>query len=110
MPSQKTLKAQKIRRLIRDKTLEILHDYDFILSPTTPTPPFNIGENIKDPIVMYLEDIFTVQAALAGIPAISLPLGNNAAGLPLALQLSGKCFDEAGLLAFSKYFLELSKN
>lgn len=103
-------KAQKIRRLIRDKTLEILHDYDFILSPTTPTPPFNIGENIKDPIVMYLEDIFTVQAALAGIPAISLPLGNNAAGLPLALQLSGKCFDEAGLLAFSKYFLELSKN
>jgi aspartyl-tRNA(Asn)/glutamyl-tRNA(Gln) amidotransferase subunit A len=102
-------KAQKIRRMIRDKTVEILHDYDFILSPTTPTPAFNIGENMKDPIVMYLEDIFTVQAALAGIPAISLPLGNNAAGLPLALQLSAQTFNETGLLKFSKYFLERSK-
>jgi len=103
-------KAQKIRRLIRDKTNEILDSYDFILSPTTPTPAFNIGENMKDPIVMYLEDIFTVQAALAGIPAISLPMGNNSSGLPLALQLTGKSFDEGGLLKFSKYFLELSKN
>ncbi len=103
-------KAQKIRRMIRDKTVEILHDYDFILSPTTPTPAFNIGDNMKDPIVMYLEDIFTVQAALAGVPAISLPLGNNKADLPLGLQLSAQAFNETELLKFSKYFLERSKN
>ena len=103
-------KAQKIRRLIQEKTHEILDHYDFILSPTAPTPAFNIGENMQDPIVMYLADIFTVQAALAGIPAISLPLGNNTNNLPLALQLSGRSFGETELLKFSKYFLELAKN
>lgn len=103
-------KAQKIRRLIQEKTHEILDHYDFILSPTSPTPAFNIGENMQDPIVMYLADIFTVQAALAGIPAISLPLGNNINNLPLALQLSGRSFGETELLKFSKYFLELAKN
>ncbi|OCX50732.1 glutaminyl-tRNA synthase (glutamine-hydrolyzing) subunit A [Mucilaginibacter sp. PPCGB 2223] len=103
-------KAQKTRRLIQEKTLEIVRDYDFILSPTTPTPAFGIAEIIKDPIVMYLEDIFTVQASLAGIPAISIPLGNNKAGLPLALQLITKSFNESGLFSFSKYVLELAKN
>ncbi len=103
-------KAQKIRRIIQDKTNEILKDYDFILAPTTPTPPFGIAENMKDPIVMYLEDIFTVQASLAGIPAISLPMGNNKNGLPLALQLITKSFGESDLFKFSKYVLELAKN
>ena len=103
-------KAQKIRRLIQEKTNEILKEYDFILLPTTPTPAFGIAENMKDPIVMYLEDIFTVQASLAGIPAISIPLGNNQQGLPLALQLITKAFDESSLLSFSKYVLELTKN
>ncbi len=103
-------KAQKIRRMIRDKTNQILSEYDFILTPTAPTPAFNIGENMQDPIVMYLADIFTVQASLAGIPAISLPIGNNDNGLPLALQVITKSFGEADLLKFSKYFLELSKN
>jgi len=103
-------KAQKTRRLIQEKTLEILKEYDFILAPTVPTPPFGIAENMKDPIVMYLEDIFTVQASLAGIPAISLPLCNNSQGLPLALQLITKSFNESGLFSFSKYVLELAKN
>lgn len=103
-------KAQKTRRLIQEKTLEILKEYDFILVPTVPTPPFGIAENMKDPIVMYLEDIFTVQASLAGIPAISIPLGNNSAGLPLALQLITKSFNESSLFSFSKYILELAKN
>ena len=103
-------KAQKIRRMIQDKTNEILNHYDFILIPTTPTPAFHIGENTHDPIVMYLADIFTVQASLAGIPAISLPFGNNKAGLPLGLQLLGRSFGEDELLKFSKYFLELPKN
>lgn len=103
-------KAQKIRRMIRDRTDEILKQYDFILIPTSPTPAFEIGEEIKDPVVRYLADIFTVQASLAGIPAISLPLGNNTDGLPLALQLLTKSFAESDLLKFSKYILELSKN
>jgi aspartyl-tRNA(Asn)/glutamyl-tRNA(Gln) amidotransferase subunit A len=103
-------KAQKIRRMIRDKTDEILNQYDFILMPTSPTPAFEIGEDIQDPVVRYLADIFTVQASLAGIPAISLPLGNNTGGLPLALQLLTKSFAEAELLKFSKYILELPKN
>ncbi|MEO6524701.1 MAG: Asp-tRNA(Asn)/Glu-tRNA(Gln) amidotransferase subunit GatA [Mucilaginibacter sp.] len=103
-------KAQRVRRMIRDKTNEILQNYDFILIPTSPTPAFPLGEKITDPTVRYLADIFTVQASLAGIPAISLPVGNNSAGLPLGLQLLTKSFAEAQLLQFSKYFLELSKN
>lgn len=95
-------KAQKVRRLIRDKTDEILKKYDFIMLPTTPTPAFTIGEGSDDPVVNYLADIFTVQASLAGIPAISLPAGNNSAGLPLGIQFLGKRFEEGDLLAFSK--------
>lgn len=101
-------KAQKVRRLIKDKTNEILSKYNFILTPTTPTAAFNIGEIVKDPIIMYLEDIFTVQAALAGVPAISLPVGNNAQGLPLGLQLLAPAFSESDLLNFSAYFLNLA--
>jgi len=103
-------KAQKVRRLIQTRTKEILNQYDFILAPTTPTPAFNIADHMKDPIVMYLEDIFTVQASLAGVPAISLPVRNNKDGLPLSLQLITKSFDESELLSFSKYVLELAKN
>lgn len=101
-------KAQKVRRLIKEKTEEILNNYHFILTPTTPTAAFNIGEIVKDPIVMYLEDIFTVQASLAGIPAISLPMGNNAQNLPLGLQLLAPAFAESELLDFSDYFLKLA--
>ncbi|MGB4775277.1 MAG: Asp-tRNA(Asn)/Glu-tRNA(Gln) amidotransferase subunit GatA [Daejeonella sp.] len=97
-------KAQKVRRLIRDKTDEILQQYDFILTPTTPTPAFSIGEKDDNPVIKYLADIFTVQASLAGLPAISIPAGNNKKGLPLGLQLIGKRFAEADLLAFARYF------
>jgi aspartyl-tRNA(Asn)/glutamyl-tRNA(Gln) amidotransferase subunit A len=100
-------KAQKVRRLIRDKTDQILNEYDFILIPTAPEPAFALGTQEKDPIVMYLSDIFTVQASLTGVPAISLPAGNNSKGLPLGLQLLTKHFNEQELLNFSKYFLEL---
>ncbi|MDF3077756.1 MAG: gatA [Sphingobacteriaceae bacterium] len=100
-------KAQKVRNIIRSKTEEILKDHDFILLPTTPTPAFGLGEKISDPLTMYLADIFTVQASLAGIPAISIPAGNNSAGLPLGLQFITKRFGETELLAFSKYYLEL---
>ncbi|MES3019792.1 MAG: Asp-tRNA(Asn)/Glu-tRNA(Gln) amidotransferase subunit GatA [Bacteroidota bacterium] len=100
-------KAQKVRRLIRDKTDEILSEFDFIMIPTAPTPAFNIGEASDDPVVNYLADIFTVQASLAGIPAISLPAGNNKDGLPLGIQFLGKRFEEGNLLSFSKDIEEL---
>ena len=77
-------------------------DVDVILTPTTPTPAFKFGENIDDPIAMYLNDIFTVTANLAGLPAISLPIKYNKDGLPLALQLFGKSFDEQTLLKGEK--------
>jgi len=100
-------KAQKVRRLIREKTDSILKEYDFILFPTAPEPAFAIGKGEKDPVVTYLSDIFTVQASLTGTPAISLPTGNNSKGLPLGLQLLARHFEEQELLNFAKYFLEL---
>ncbi|HTD98594.1 MAG TPA: Asp-tRNA(Asn)/Glu-tRNA(Gln) amidotransferase subunit GatA [Mucilaginibacter sp.] len=100
-------KAQKVRRLIKEMTDSLLEEYDFILSPTAPEPAFSIGRTEKDPVVMYLYDIFTVQASLAGVPAISLPVANNNKGLPIGLQLLGRRFAEQELLNFSKYFLEL---
>ena len=96
-------KAQKIRRLIKDKTNEMFDEYDFVISPTTPHTPFEIGKKQTDPTVMYLEDIFTVQANLAGNPAISLPLGKHSNGLPIGLHLMADNFKEADLFAFSKY-------
>jgi len=77
--------------------------------PTTPTTAFEIGKNVDDPITMYLQDIFTVQANLSGNPAISLPLGNHSNGLPFGIQLMGKHFDEAGLLSFSDYLMTNGK-
>ncbi|MDB5159102.1 MAG: gatA [Mucilaginibacter sp.] len=100
-------KAQKVRRLIQEKTKAIFAEYDFILMPTAPEPAYNIGKEEIDPVVSYLADIFTVQASLTGVPAISLPVGNNTKGLPLGLQLLAKHFNEQELLNFSKYFLEL---
>jgi len=100
-------KAQKVRNLIRRKTLEIFKNYDFILTPTTPTTAFKIGEKSDDPITMYLQDIFTVQANLTGIPAISLPSEMHSNGLPVGVQLMADNFKEAELLSFSNYTLKL---
>lgn len=100
-------KAQKVRRLIREKTLEILGQFDFILTPSTPGTAFEIGAKTSDPITMYLEDIYTVQANICGIPAISVPVGKHSNGLPFGLQLMGKPFDEVGLFDLSKQMLAL---
>lgn len=102
-------KAQKVRRLITEKTNDLLAQYDFILMPASPEPAFLIGKEESDPVVKYLGDIFTVLASLAGLPAISIPVGNNQEGLPLGLQLIAKSFKESQLLAFSKYFSELAQ-
>lgn len=94
--------AQKVRRMIRDETESILQEYDAILLPSTPTTAFSLG-SIKDPIEMYLADIFTVQANLAGLPAVSVPLFRHTNGLPYGLQMIGKRYGEAELLAMTKY-------
>jgi aspartyl-tRNA(Asn)/glutamyl-tRNA(Gln) amidotransferase subunit A len=94
-------KAQKMRRLIQDKTKEILNEFDFILTPTTPHTAFELGLEVKNPVSMYLEDIFTVLANLSGNPAISLPLTEHSNGMPFGTQLMAKPFYERELLAFS---------
>jgi len=101
-------KAQKVRRLIREKTREILKDYDFIIVPTTPTTAFNIGEHSSNPLEMYLADLFTVQASVAGLPAISVPNGTDKDHLPVGLQVVADDFQEDKLLAFSKYLMDLN--
>lgn len=99
-------KAQKVRRLITNKTNEILDKYDFILTPTTPETAFKIGEKSEDPIAMYLADIFTVHANLTGCPAISLPLAKHSNGMPIGMQLTGSKFAEQELFSFSKDLME----
>lgn len=97
-------KAQKVRRLIQERTLEILADSDFIISPTTSSTAYKIGEKTLDPLQMYLGDLFTVQANITGLPAISVPMGVDAKGLPMGFQVTGRAFDEQGLLDFAKQF------
>ncbi len=91
-------KAQKVRRLIQDKTLAILEDFDFIISPTTSTTAYRVGEKTADPIQMYLGDLFTVQANVAGIPGLSIPMGVDSEGLPMGFQLMSSPFQEQKLL------------
>lgn len=98
-------KAQKLRRLLRDKTMEIFSNYDLILTPATPNHAFEIGK-IADPVAMYLEDIFTVHANLAGIPAIVVPAGRDSDNLPVGIQLMAPPFKEASLLNMCNNILQ----
>jgi len=88
------LKAQKVRKLIANDFIEIFKECDLILTPTAPSAAFPLNEKQDDPIKMYLNDVFTVPASLAGIPGISIPYGKDKNGLPLGIQLLGKHFDE----------------
>ena len=99
-------KAQKVRRLIKEKTDEMLKENDILLFPTAPSTAFNIGE-INDPIKMYLQDIFTVHANIAGVPAISLPLGSHSNKLPFGIQLMGRSFDEDYLYSIAESLMQL---
>lgn len=103
-------KAKKARRLIKDATDDILENNDFIILPTTPDTAFKIGEKTNDPVKMYLSDIFTVQANLTGIPAISLPLFKHSNGMPFGIQLMSKKFDEAKLLNISNELMNIFKS
>ena len=92
------VKAQQVRTLIRRAYDAALASVDVIALPTSPTPAFRLGERIGDPLQMYLSDVFTVAANLAGLPAISVPCGFSAEGLPIGLQLTGRAFEEGTLL------------
>jgi aspartyl-tRNA(Asn)/glutamyl-tRNA(Gln) amidotransferase subunit A len=92
------IKAQKVRRLILNDYLEAYKQCDVLLTPSTPSAAFAIGENEDDPIKMYLNDVFTVSVNLAGLPGMSVPAGLNAQGLPLGLQLIGKPWDEETII------------
>ena len=97
------LKAQKVRHLIANDFMNAFKECDFILTPTTPSAAFPIGEKEDDPIKMYLNDIFTVPASLAGIPGISVPFGKSKEGLPLGVQLLSKHFNEQVLFNAASY-------
>jgi aspartyl-tRNA(Asn)/glutamyl-tRNA(Gln) amidotransferase subunit A len=90
--------AQKVRALISRDFAAAFNHCDVILAPTTPTAAFALGDNTDDPLAMYLNDVFSVPASLAGLPAMSVPAGINAQGLPLGLQVIGRPFDEQGVL------------
>ena len=92
------LKAQKVRKLIKNDFDEAYKKVDAILTPSTPSSAFKIGEKTNDPVSMYLNDIFTVPVNLSGLPAISIPAGVDAKGYPLGLQIIGKAFDEQNIL------------
>jgi aspartyl-tRNA(Asn)/glutamyl-tRNA(Gln) amidotransferase subunit A len=91
-------RAQKIRTLIARDFEQVFETCDALLTPATPGPAFAMGEKSADPVTMYLNDIFTVTVNMAGLPAISVPAGLTASGLPLGLQVIGKAFDEATVL------------
>ncbi|MET3126393.1 aspartyl-tRNA(Asn)/glutamyl-tRNA(Gln) amidotransferase subunit A [Arcicella rosea] len=95
-------KAQKIRRLIKEFTDNLLTEYDFLVCPTTPTTAYKLGEKTADPIQMYLGDLFTVQANVVGLPAISIPNGVDNDGMPIGFQIMAGAFEEAELLTFAK--------
>jgi aspartyl-tRNA(Asn)/glutamyl-tRNA(Gln) amidotransferase subunit A len=92
------LKAQQVRTLLRGDYDQVFTTVDVVAMPTTPTPAFHLGEKTEDPLQMYLADVFTVSANLAGIPSISVPSGFSRDDLPIGLQLTGRMFDEVTLL------------
>jgi aspartyl-tRNA(Asn)/glutamyl-tRNA(Gln) amidotransferase subunit A len=92
------LKAQQVRTLVRRDYEQAFQTVDAVAMPTSPTPAFKIGERVEDPLQLYLVDVFTVSANLAGLPAVSVPCGLTPEHLPIGLQMTGKPFDEATLL------------
>jgi len=96
------LKAQKVRTLLARDFQQAFTKVDAIITPTTPTPAFKLGEKSNDPVAMYLSDIFTVTANLAGIPGISVPCGTTASGLPIGVQILGRHFDEETVLRIAQ--------
>jgi aspartyl-tRNA(Asn)/glutamyl-tRNA(Gln) amidotransferase subunit A len=101
------LKAQQLRRMIKQDFERAFADVDLILGPTTPEVAFRIGAKTDDPVSMYLQDIYTISLNLAGLPGMSIPAG-FVGGLPVGLQLIGNYFDEAGLLNAARCYQQVS--
>jgi aspartyl-tRNA(Asn)/glutamyl-tRNA(Gln) amidotransferase subunit A len=101
-------KAQKVRRLIKSDFDNAFEKVDVILTPTTPTTAFKIGENIQDPLQMYLNDIYTTAANLAGIPGMNIPIGKDASGLPIGAQIQAAQFNESKLFKLAKFIESLT--
>jgi aspartyl-tRNA(Asn)/glutamyl-tRNA(Gln) amidotransferase subunit A len=98
------LRAQKVRSLIARDFSSAFENVDAILTPTTPTPAFKLGEKTADPLEMYLADIYTVTGSLAGVPGLSVPCGKTAAGLPIGMQIFASHFGEARILQLARAF------
>ncbi len=103
------LKGLKVRTLIKQDFDQAFQKVDLILGPTAPTPPFKIGEKMNDPLSMYLSDIYTISANLAGVPAMSLPCGFSANGLPIGIQLTAKPFDEGTIFRAASVYEQAAK-
>jgi len=99
------IKAQKVRRLIKDDFHRVFGEVDFIMVPTTPTTAFKLGEKSDDPLAMYLNDIYTTSSNLSGNPALSVPAGKDNHGLPIGFQIIGRDFDEAGILRLGNFIM-----
>lgn len=97
-------KAQAVRTLIREDFDRVFQDVDLLVTPVMPTPAFQLGEKIEDPLQMYLSDLYTISASLAGIPAISLPCGFSSKGLPIGMQILGRPFEEDVVLRAARAY------
>lgn len=102
------IKAQKVRRLIKDDFVQAFKDVDVIMGPCAPTAAFKIGEKINDPVAMYLEDLYTIPVSLAGLPGMSIPVGFTQSGLPVGMQLVGNYFNEAQLLNIAHQYQQMT--
>jgi len=98
------LKAQKVRTLIKQDFDKVFESVDIVVTPTSPTPAFKMGEKVDDPLQMYLSDIFTISCNLSGLPGVSIPCGFSSDGLPIGLQIIGPPFAEEKLLQVAYTF------
>jgi aspartyl-tRNA(Asn)/glutamyl-tRNA(Gln) amidotransferase subunit A len=98
-------RAMRVRTLIKRDFENAFADVDALLAPVSPTPAFRLGERIQDPLAMYLSDVYTVTANLAGVPALSIPCGISREGLPIGLQVIANHFEESALLRFAASYM-----
>jgi aspartyl-tRNA(Asn)/glutamyl-tRNA(Gln) amidotransferase subunit A len=98
------LKAQKVRTLICQDFARAFERFDALITPTSPTPAFRMGEKVDDPLQMYLSDIYTITGSLAGVPCMSIPCGRTLEGLPVGMQILTRHFDETGMFRLAYAF------
>jgi aspartyl-tRNA(Asn)/glutamyl-tRNA(Gln) amidotransferase subunit A len=104
------VKAQKVRTLIARDFSEVFREVDAIIAPVSPSPAFKLGEKLRDPLEMYLSDIYTITGSLAGIPCMSVPCGKTSQGLPVGMQILARPFDEPGMFRLADAFERASRS